>query len=163
MKEKRLCIILLVFALSLSPLAFAQEDIWEMANSEQYGKKAAGMFGRGLINAASCFVDIFVQTVEKTQEGPPIVGTLGGIGSGAACTVLRAASGILDVASFWVPGFNGIPVSRSYSDCLAVDETPSSSEAPSSYAAPEVTAMAPTQAVPTPAAQKHDAMEYVKK
>lgn len=106
------------FALTTNAYA---DDIWQMANSDHYGKKAGGMFGRGLVNAASCFVDLAVQTVEKTKDGPPIVGTLGGIGSGAGCTILRAASGVLDVATFWVPEFHGIPVSRSYSNCLDLD------------------------------------------
>lgn len=120
---KHLFVSLFVVAtlLSHAAVAHAEDDIWTKANSPIYKEKAPAMFGRGLLNAGSCFVDLAVQTVEKSKSGPPIAGTLTGIASGATCTVLRAASGVIDVASFWIPGFNGIPVSRSYSDCLAID------------------------------------------
>jgi hypothetical protein len=45
---------------------------------------------------------------------------LTGVAKGAGCGVLRLGSGIVDVATFWVPGFNGLPVSDSYDNCLAV-------------------------------------------
>lgn len=93
-------------------------DVWEMAQSDSYKQKTGGMLGRGLINAATSPVDIVVQTVNKTKSGPPLVGTLTGLGGGLGCTALRAGSGIMDVALFWVPGFNGFPVSRSYDNCL---------------------------------------------
>ena len=118
---KRSLSLLLILSMAFAPAGFAGDDIWTMAESEKYGPKAGGMLGRGLLNAASCFVDVIVQTVEGTQEGEPFVGTLAGFGGGLACTVLRAGSGVVDVATFWVPNFNGFPVSRSYSNCLACD------------------------------------------
>ncbi len=96
-------------------------DIWEKAQSSQYGTKAGGMLGRGFINAATCPADLIMQTVDKTIEGPPIIGTLTGIGSGAGCTIVRASSGIIDVLTFWVPNFNGFKVSQNYSNCLEED------------------------------------------
>lgn len=134
--NKRLFPLILLISIISIPATANAEDVWSMAENEhEYGKKTWGMLGRGFINAASCFVDLAVQTVEKTQDGPPLVGTLTGIGSGAGCTILRAGSGILDVASFWVPGFNGIPVSRSYSNCMDIDSTAPYSTAPArSYA-----------------------------
>lgn len=147
-----LAMILLIAAV---PVGFAAqgESVWEMAKSEQYGKKAGGMLGRGLVNAATCFVDIIVQTVNGTQDGPPFVGTLTGLGGGLGCTALRATSGVLDVATFWVPGFNGIPVSKDYANCLNLEEETPVAE---SYSAP-----APV--VEQPAAAKRDPLEYVKK
>ncbi len=88
------------------------------AESAQYGQKFGGMIGRGVINVTTCFVDLLVNIVNETRTGPPIVGTLVGVGKGAGCTVLRAASGVVDVATFWVPGFNGFPVSDSYDNCM---------------------------------------------
>ncbi len=154
----------LVFAMIFSPIAFAQEgDLWSMANSPEYGKKAGGMLGRGVLNFATSFVDIIVQTVNGTQDGPPFVGTLTGLGSGLACTALRATSGALDVVTFWVPGFNGIPVSRSYSNCLEPEEE----SAPAGFAEPTPV---PTQSFTneTPqarpkAVQDHSPLAYVKK
>lgn len=113
---KKLGALFLVLALTTQNTYAA--DIWTMAESPSYGRKAAGMVGRGLVNVVTSPVDLIVQTVDKTKSGPPIIGTLAGLGSGLGCTVVRAGSGIIDVATFWVPSFNGIPVSRSYSNCL---------------------------------------------
>jgi len=123
---KKAVTFLLFFLTILTPNLLASDttrsSVWEAANSEVYGTKAGGMLGRGLLNAVTCFVDVLVHTVEGTKEGPPLVGTLTGLGSGIGCTALRAVSGVLDVATFWVPGFNGFPVSRSYSNCLEFEE-----------------------------------------
>ena len=59
----------------ITPNAHAA-DIWTMAESPSYGRKAAGMVGRGLINVITSPVDLIVQTVDKTKSGPPIIGTL---------------------------------------------------------------------------------------
>ena len=149
---KKITLLLMVLmGLLLTQNAFANENVWEMANSPQYGKKVGGMLGRGLVNVATCFVDLIVQTVEGTQDGPPFVGTMTGLGGGLGCSALRVTSGALDVLTFWVPDFNGIPVGRSYSNCLEMDET-----APAAYEAPGVAAQAP-------ASHAYDATDYVKK
>lgn len=148
--KKLLLLAVLMASLLLTRNAFAN-DVYEMANSEDYGQKVGGMLGRGIVNVATCFVDIVVQTVHGTQDGPPVVGTLTGLGAGIGCGALRVSSGALDVLTFWVPGFNGIPVSRSYTNCLEEQ-----SAAAPSYAAPSVASQAP-------APRAHDAMDYVKK
>lgn len=156
MKKLVVLLLLAAFSLSSSPaFAASGESVWEMAQSEQYGKKFGGMLGRGLVNVATCFVDIIVQTVNGTQDGPPFVGTLTGLGGGIGCGALRVGSGALDVLTFWVPSFNGIPVSRSYSNCLEEDyaSVPAASEA---YNAPVVAAQ-------VPAVKAHAAEDYVKK
>lgn len=157
MKKMALFLAMFVF-LAAMPVTFAAqgETIWEMANSDQYGKKAGGMFGRGLLNAVTCFVDVIVQTVNGTQDGPPFVGTLTGLGGGIACTALRATSGVLDIGTFWVPGFNGIPVSKDYANCLDLEE-----EAPAAETAYVAPAAAPVVEEQAPA--KRDPLEYVKK
>ena len=164
--KKGIFVFLALFLILAATTAVA-DDVWTMAQSEKYGTKAGGMLGRGLVNAATCFVDLIQQTVEGTQDGPPFVGTLTGLGGGLGCTALRATSGVLDVVTFWVPGFNGIPVGRSYSNCLEVDEVTASSSSNSSannrsLAAPQQSSGAPIVVEePTPA--RHDAMDYVKK
>lgn len=170
---KKAATLLFLFLTILIPNLFASEttraDVWEAANSEVYGTKTGGMLGRGLLNAVTCFVDVLVHTVEGTKEGPPLVGTLTGLGSGIGCTALRAVSGVLDVVTFWVPGFNGFPVSRSYSDCLDFEEGelgPAEEVAPApglqaeDYAKPA--AKAEDYAKPA-APAKHDTLDYVKK
>ncbi len=157
--KKGTLLLAFLMLLTLIPVARAgEESVWEMAKSDQYGKKVGGMLGRGLVNAATCFVDVIVQTVHGTQDGPPFVGTLTGLGGGIACTALRATSGVLDVATFWVPGFNGIPVSKDYSNCLEVEEE---SVAPAAAPAPAVSA--PTPVVEEQPAPARDPLEYVKK
>lgn len=164
--KKRTFLLAAAFGLLVASQAFAQsESIWEKANSDQYGKKAGGMLGRGVINAATCFVDVIVHTVEGTKEGTPFVGTLTGLGSGIACTALRATSGVLDVATFWVPGFNGLPVSRSYSNCIDYaeeDTVPVTRVVQTQQSAIQQQPVV-VQEEPKIVEKKHDAMDYVKK
>jgi putative exosortase-associated protein (TIGR04073 family) len=134
---KRLGCLFLILAMTTSNAHAA--DIWTMAESPSYGRKAAGMFGRGLINIVTSPVDLIAQTVDKTKSGPPIIGTLAGIGSGLGCMVLRIGSGAVDVVTFWVPGFNGFPVARSYSNCLESNDTSKNWEG-SQYVAPAAAA-----------------------
>jgi len=163
---KKSVLFLLFFFLILTPRLFAEDaardNVWAAANSEVYGTKAGGMLGRGLINIATCFVDVLVHTVEGTKEGPPFVGTLTGLGSGIGCTALRVTSGALDVVTFWVPGFNGFPVSRSYSNCMEFEEGERSEPMAQEMAAPAAPLKAEDYAKPG-APRKHDAMDYVKK
>jgi putative exosortase-associated protein (TIGR04073 family) len=93
--------------------------VHDAAESQAYGRKCGGMIGRGAINVVTSFVDLLVNVVNETRNGPPVVGTLVGVGKGAGCMGLRALSGGVDLATFWVPGFNGFPVSDSYDNCLA--------------------------------------------
>jgi len=177
MKKAKVLLALVICAFLLVPMSFAK-DTWEMAQSDVYKEKVGGMLGRGLVNVATSPVDIFVQTVNRTKSDPPLIGTLTGMAGGLGCTALRASSGIVDVALFWVPGFNGFPVNRHYENCLEEDssEIEKPVEAPvafqpaatSALAAPE--SQEPTVSVveqPTPVrkhvTKKHSAYDYVKK
>ena len=163
--KKKMVLGLVLFTFMLSPYVLAEDNVWDMANSEKYGTKSGGMLGRGVVNVATCFVDIIVHTVEGTQDGPPFVGSLTGLGSGLACSALRVSSGALDVVTFWVPGFNGMPVSRSYSNCLEPEEE---SIQPTTTPAAAVAPVAPivSQPVVTPAPvqeTQRNVYDYVKK
>ena len=111
--------------LGSQPAWAARTRIHEAADSQRYGTKAGGMLGRGVLNVATSFVDFIVNIVNETKAGPPLVGTLTGIAKGTGCTVLRLGSGAVDLVTFWVPGFNGFPVSDSYDNCLATGGTSS--------------------------------------
>jgi putative exosortase-associated protein (TIGR04073 family) len=176
MKTVRIFLALVLCFCLMSPQGSAQ-DLWEKANSESYKVKAGPMFVRGLLNAATSPVDILVQTVDKTKSGPPLIGTLTGMAGGLGCTALRAGSGIIDVALFWVPGFNGFPVDRSYHNCLLCAEekpvvaspvirqsvvTPLYSE-PAPAPRPVVTVSEEPASVITPKRKIHDPYRYVKK
>ncbi len=117
-----------------SPAWAARLRVHDAAESSDYGQKAGGMLGRGLLNVATSFIDIIAGTVNETRRGSPVLGTLVGVAKGTGCGVLRAASGVVDVVTFWVPGFNGMPVSDTYGDCLVFGGD--SAAAPESEAMP---------------------------
>ena len=100
------------------PAWAARTRMHDLAESPVYKEKMGGMIGRGLLNIVTSPVDLLVNTVNETKAGPPVIGTLTGLGKGIGCGVFRLGSGAVDVVTFWVPGFNGFPVSDSYEDCL---------------------------------------------
>lgn len=111
----------LAMVLVMTPSAWAARTaVHDAAESPEYGRKFGGMIGRGIVNVATSFVDVLVNVVNDTKAGPPFVGTLTGLAKGAGCGVLRLGSGAVDLVTFWVPGFNGFPVSDSYDNCLMV-------------------------------------------
>lgn len=110
--------VIILSTLLVSQPAWARTRFHDLAESPRYGEKMGGMIGRGLLNALTCFVDLLVNTVNDTKAGPPFIGTLTGLAKGTGCGVLRLGSGAVDLTTFWVPGFNGFPVSDSYENCL---------------------------------------------
>jgi putative exosortase-associated protein (TIGR04073 family) len=166
MKKAKVLLALVICAFLLVPVSFAK-DVWQMAQSDAYKEKTGGMLGRGLVNAATSPVDIVVQTVNRTKTETPLLGTLNGMASGLGCTALRAGSGIVDVALFWVPGFNGFPVAKSYDNCL--EESVEAPMAQEQVAAPvsQEPLVTVSEAQPAPVrkvvAKKHNAYDYVKK
>lgn len=144
--------VLFCFFFSLSAQA---KNVWEMADSPKYGEKAGGMLARGLFNVVTCPVDIPVQMVNGAKKNKPeFVGAVGGLATGALCTILRAGSGVIDVATFWIPNFHGLPVSRSYDNCLASQ----SASATDGYV-PPTSVYSPT----TTGTGTESRMKYVKK
>ncbi len=172
MKKAKMLLALVICAFLLVPASFAK-DVWENAQSDVYKEKLGGMLGRGFVNVATSPVDIFVQTVNRSKDGPPLLGTLTGMAGGLGCTALRASSGIVDVALFWVPSFNGFPVSRSYDNCIEEPSSvPEATQAPvttfmteSVSQQPVVTVVEESQPAPVrkQVAKKHNAYDYVKK
>ncbi|MBI4343473.1 MAG: exosortase system-associated protein, TIGR04073 family [Candidatus Omnitrophica bacterium] len=100
----------------------ARIGVHDAAESPRYGRKAVGMLGRGALNVATCFVDVLTNTINETRHGAPFMGTLEGLAKGTGCGVLRLGSGAVDLVTFWVPGYNGAPVSASYDNCLGFDK-----------------------------------------
>lgn len=142
-------VVAMVVVLGAQPAFAMRTRMHEMAESPQYGRKAGGMIGRGALNVVTCFVDPIVNIVNETKAGPPFVGTLTGVGKGLGCGVLRLGSGAVDLVTFWVPGFNGAPVSDSYENCMAPSGTASSYYAPAQETAPAAYPPAQTWEVPT--------------
>jgi putative exosortase-associated protein (TIGR04073 family) len=129
---------------SAQPAWAARTRVHEAAESDRYGRKAGGMIGRGALNILTSPIDVISSVVNETKAGPPFVGTMTGLGKGFGCGVLRIGSGAVDLVTFWVPGFNGFPVSDQYGDCLAGSQAAVTEELPAGYNQP-----APTWEVPT--------------
>ena len=117
-------IIAVIMVLGTPPAWAARMPVHDAAESQDYGRKFGGMIGRGALNVTTSFMDILVNTVNETKAGPPLVGTLTGVAKGTGCGVLRLASGAIDLVTFWVPGFNGFPVSDSYDNCTVAGSAP---------------------------------------
>ena len=132
---------------SSQPAWAARTSVHDAAESQEYGRKFGGMIGRGVLNGATCFVDVLVDLVNGTKNGPPLVGTLTGAAQGLGCGVLRLGSGAVDLVTFWVPGFNGFPVSDSYDNCLTDISRPAHAEAPASTQAAAAAPQAPAPAI----------------
>lgn len=148
------------------PAWAARTSVHEAAESPDYGRKFGGMIGRGALNVVTCFVDVIVNVVNETKAGPPVVGTLTGVAKGTGCGILRVGSGAVDLVTFWVPGFNGFPVSDSYDNCFAVGEAamaaPAAGTSPpaSTWDVPTTEpgaaqAPPPVETTPTPAPKRH--------
>ena len=152
--KRRICAVMVASLFVAQPAWAMRTKAHEAAESSQYGQKFGGMIGRGVINVATCFVDLLVNLVNETRTGPPIVGTLVGVGKGAGCTVLRAASGVVDVATFWVPGFNGFPVSDSYDNCMLSPSTAAQSMTPPASPEGESTWVEPRSGGSAPAKER---------
>ena len=118
--------LVVVMMVSAQPAWAVRTQVHEAAESQQYGRKFGGMIGRGALNIVTSFVDVIVNIVNDTKAGPPLVGTLTGVAKGVGCGVLRLGSGAVDIVTFWVPGFNGFPVSDSYEHCFASGESAAS-------------------------------------
>ena len=117
--------------------------IHEAAESDRYGRKFGGMLGRGALNVLTSPVELLVNVVNETKAGPPFVGTMTGLGKGVGCGLLRLGSGGVDLVTFWVPGFNGFPVSDQYGNCLASNEA-APEEMPAGYGQPAAAFEVPT-------------------
>jgi putative exosortase-associated protein (TIGR04073 family) len=155
------------------PAWAARTKAHEAAESAQYGQKFGGMIGRGALNVITSPVDIIVNIVNESKAGPPLVGTLVGVGKGLGCGVLRLGSGAVDLVTFWVPGFNGFPVSDSYDNCMAtggssvsMETAPSGGESVSSWEVPTAepgAAQTPTPVPPTAGESEQPAKKSWKK
>lgn len=165
---KRLIVGLAMLLVLTQSASAARTSAHVAAESPEYGRKLGGMIGRGAINLSTCFVDLLVNVVNETRGGPPFVGTLVGVGKGAGCTVLRALSGGVDLITFWVPGFNGFPVSDSYENCLTVSSEPAqaqpAAETPSPAVAEPMEARREPPVVPpvSPSPQHEEKPSYTK-
>lgn len=163
MRKRTGIMVVCAMLLAGQPAWAMRTTVHQAAESQDYGRKFGGMIGRGILNALTCFVDVIVNVVNETKAGPPLVGTLTGVAKGTGCGVLRLASGAIDLTTFWVPGFNGLPVSDSYDNCFLAGNAAMAGERPapamtqassawttSPASSPEPGVATPAQAEPSP-------------
>ena len=82
------------------------------ATSDNYGVKAPAMLLRGLHNVAFGWTEIIAQPIRHSQNAPLGVGTVTGLIMGPVMAITRTGSGVVDVLTFWIPGFHGWPMSK---------------------------------------------------
>jgi len=74
------------------------------SHAEEYN--AATKLGRGLTNAASCWVEIPKQIYLVSKEREPLTGLIYGPIQGVGYTVMRAAAAVYDTALFLIPPYD---------------------------------------------------------
>lgn len=157
---RRVLIGMTAFLVAAQPAWAMRTKVHEAAESQEYGRKFGGMIGRGALNVVTSPVDIIVNLVNDTKVGPPLIGTLTGIAKGTGCGVLRIGSGAIDLVTFWVPGFNGFPVSDSYDNCLTTATAHADTATPAGYPSAEPTWEEPAPTVKIPS--KEEKPRYTK-
>ena len=72
----------------------------------RYESSPVNKFGRGLINAATCWLEVPAEVYRVAKEKGNFVGGTLGLLQGVCSTLLRAATGVVDVATFIIPPYN---------------------------------------------------------
>ena len=80
------------------------------AVDDNYLKKMPGMIVRGFSNTAFGWIEIFRHPFTWSKNAPIGTGYITGLIMGPVVAVLRMTSGVVDLATFWVPFWNGIPM-----------------------------------------------------
>jgi len=82
------------------------------ASSDNYFAKATGMLHRGISNVAGGPFELFLQPYRYSKNSPIVIGQFYGLLAGITWATLRTASGALDLATFLVPWFYGVPLTK---------------------------------------------------
>lgn len=82
------------------------------AADDNYFKKAGGMLGRGTSNLMFGWTEFFIQPWNWSKNSLIGVGQVQGLIMGVTMGTLRTLSGALDVATFWVPLWYGVPMGK---------------------------------------------------
>ena len=77
------------------------------AQSSDYFVKFPGMIARGLVHVVASPFELLKSVYDETVQGKPFIGTIKGIGVGTTHFISRALVGVWDVATSWIPQYNG--------------------------------------------------------
>lgn len=89
-----------------------KDGILEWAVDDNYLKKTPGMFLRGFSNTGFGWVEILTHPFRWTKNAPLGIGTLTGLIVGPVVGVLRTSSGVIDLGTFWIPFWHGVPMEK---------------------------------------------------
>ena len=89
-----------------------KDGVLEWAVDDNYLKKTSGMFLRGFSNAGFGWAEVITHPVRWSKNAPLGLGTTAGLIVGPVMAVLRTASGVIDIATCWVPLWHGVPMSK---------------------------------------------------
>lgn len=89
-----------------------KDGVLEWAVDDNYLKKFPGMFLRGFSNTGFGWAEILTHPIRWSKNAPLGVGTLAGLIVGPVVGVLRTASGVIDLGTFWIPFWYGIPMEK---------------------------------------------------
>ena len=89
-----------------------KDGMLEWAVDDNYLKKTSGMFLRGFSNTGFGWAEIITHPIRWSKNAPLGVGTLAGLIMGPVTGVLRTTSGAIDMTTFWVPFWHGVPMSK---------------------------------------------------
>ena len=89
-----------------------KDGVLEWAVNDNYLKKSTGMLGRGFSNTAFGWAEVITHPLRWSENAPLGLGTVAGLIVGPIMGTLRTASGAIDVATFWVPSWHGVPMAK---------------------------------------------------
>ncbi len=111
---KKLLTAVLILVLSAPSTLACGNKLNEKADSEDYLTKMPHMFMRGVANVLVSPAEILVNIHSRSMDSAkPLKSAVEGLGYGTVATVDRLVRGGVDLGSFWVPKFNGIPSNKS--------------------------------------------------
>jgi hypothetical protein len=88
-----------------------------------YQEEVEAKFTSGLLYMGLSPIYLLEEPLEGTLNGPPLIGTIGGIGMGLMCSSVMGLSGVINAATSWWPGWM-IDARRHYPSCiLGIDES----------------------------------------
>ena len=89
-----------------------KDGVLEWAVDDNYLKKVPGMFGRGFSNVTFGWADIITHPFRWSKNAPLGLGTVMGLVMGPIVGTLRTTSGVVDIATCWIPFWHGVPMKK---------------------------------------------------
>jgi len=105
----------LILVLLFNVCAYAQDENMDSTresaaaietNNIPYKHSPINKFGRGLINTVTCWAEIPGQVAVVSKEQNPAIGMTLGLGEGMFTMLLRGATGLVDVFTFFMPPYD---------------------------------------------------------